>query len=139
MSVPTGDDAAVLQTIAELRSDVNRLIDEQLARVRALEEKRVAEPAPERRFSAPSPAPTPPPSPAPRAPRPPAASRLREVVEAPPKPDTDDPSQRLDALARHLDGRLRRSNGRAKASEDSPESPPRRPAGGNGTASEATQ
>lgn len=119
MSRQVGDDDALLQTIAGLRTDVNRLIDEQLTRLNALEQKRPPEPAAERRFSAPASAY----QPAPRAPRTPApapapvqaATRVREPVEPPPKPESDDPSQRLDALARHLDGRLRRSGSRAKA------------------------
>lgn len=117
MSQETGDDATLLRTIAELRSDVNRLIDEQLAQVRALEEKRTAEVAVERRFS-----PLQPPDPTPPAARPSRASvRAREATELPPPPPpraeaaSDDPSQRLDALARHLDGRLRRSGAKKGA------------------------
>jgi hypothetical protein len=134
MSVEPGDDAALLQTIVELRNDVNRLIDEQLAWVRALEEKRASEPASERRYSAPQvPAP-----PAPRAPRATAVARVREPAEQRPAPETDDPSQRLDALARHLDGRLRRSNGKHRATPG--ELPDRfaRDANGNGSGNGAT-
>ncbi|MDR3637329.1 MAG: hypothetical protein P4L84_26230 [Isosphaeraceae bacterium] len=136
MSVETGDDAAMLQTISELRNDVNRLIDEQLARVRSLEEKRGSEPVTERRFSPPQPAYQPTARPA----RPSAVARNREPVEEPPKPETGDPSQRLDALARHLDGRLRRSNGNAKPDKGEPTDRPARTSGGtNGAASEATR
>lgn len=165
MSTSTGPDAALLQTIAELRHDVNRMIDEQLTRVRALDEKQAASAPPERRYSAPQPAP----APAPRPPRPQAAVRARDVIEEPlppppsddsaqrparaqaavrgrevigealPPPPSDDPSQRLDALARHLDGRLRRSSGRARAaSGDAAERPPRELNGSHGSASEAT-
>ena len=136
MSTSAGPDAALLQTIAELRHDVNRLVDEQLARVRALDEKQAAPAPSERRYSAPQP----PPAPAPRPPRAQPAARAREVVEEPPPPaPSDDPSQRLDALARHLDGRLRRSNGHAKAtSGDAAERPARGRNGTHGPASEAT-
>ena len=134
MSVESGDDAALLQTISELRSDVNRLIDEQLARVRTLEEKRAAEPAAERRYSAPQ-ASAPPP---PRAPRASAAVRAQEPVQERTAPETDDPGQRLDALARHLDGRIRRSNGKAKTTPADPaERPARGGTSGNGATNEA--
>jgi hypothetical protein len=125
MSTPTGEDTGLLQTIAELRSDVNRLIDEQLARVHALDTKRVAAPAPgpapaaERRFSTPQPAH----QPAARPSRNAAAARAPEPAATAPEPapsSSDDPSQRLDALARHLDGRLRRSGGKAKSGTDTP-------------------
>jgi outer membrane biosynthesis protein TonB len=146
MSQNTADDTALLQTIAELRADVNRLIDEQLTRVRTLEEKRVVEAGAERRFTAPPPPPTPaPPAPLPppvvRAPRPQPAVKPREQpAELPTKPETDDPSQRLDALARHLDGRLRRASGKAKPAPNEPaEQPVRRSGDSNGTASEARQ
>jgi hypothetical protein len=136
MSVETGDEAAVLQSISELRTDLNRLIDEQLARVRALEEKRVSEPVVERRFSAPQPAY----QPTARPTRPPVVARQREPVEEPVKPETSDPGQRLDALARHLDGRLRRSNGKTRSAQGDPSERPARSSGGtDGTASEATR
>lgn len=136
MSNPAGTDATLLQTIAELRHDVNRLVDEQLARVRALDEKQAATAPAERRYSAPQP----PPAPAPRPPRAQPAARAREVVEEPPPPaPSDDPSQRLDALARHLDGRLRRSNGRSKGSSgDASDRPPRGANGTHGSSSETT-
>ena len=142
MNEDTGKTDAILQTIASLRTDVNRLIDEQLARLSALEQKRIVEPVAERRFNPPQPAY----QPTPRAARVPAAARVREPLEpapapAPPpplKPESDDPSQRLDALAKHLDGRLRRTGGRAKDVPDddanrrgSDQPPP------NGTAREA--
>ena len=134
MGHDTGDDTALLQTISELRADVNRLVDEQLARVRALEEKR-PDTAVERRFTAP-PHPS---QPAVRAPRAQVVSRTREPVEPPPKPaGSAAPSQRLDALARHLDGRLRRSGGKTKAAQgESPERPARGSGETHGTTSEA--
>jgi hypothetical protein len=85
----------LLRAIAELRIDVNRLIDEQVAQVKA----RVEEPA--------------------TSPMPPRAMRLAPVPKVPDPPDesgngrTLDPRQRLDALAKHLDHRLRQANGPA--------------------------
>src|SRR5262245_33477699 len=92
-SDPESDD--LLRAIAELRIDVNRLIDEQVARVK----ERAEEPA-----TAPPPARTLRPAPVPNVPEPP------DDVG---KGRTLDPRQRLDALAKHLDHRLRQANGQA--------------------------
>jgi hypothetical protein len=79
----------LLQAIAELRSDVNRLIDEQVASVK----ERIEELASYRPL------------------------RVAPIQAAPePAPETSkprslDPRQRLDALAKHLDHRLRQATG----------------------------
>jgi hypothetical protein len=79
---------SLLRTIAELRSEVNHMIDEQVAYVR----DRVEEPV---------------------SPRVLRAAPVASVTE-PPKEVTKgralDPRQRLDALAKHLDHRLRLAN-----------------------------
>jgi hypothetical protein len=83
-------DDPLLRAIAELRDEVNRLIDEQVAS--AKERDRAGEPSPAHaRRPAPSPS---------------MAAATAEPARARPL----DPSQRLDALARHLDHR-RRLNG----------------------------
>jgi hypothetical protein len=76
---------ALLRTIAELRSEVNHLIDEQVAHVR----ERVEEPV---------------------SSRPLRAAPVVSAAEPPDEPGKGrslDPRQRLDALAKHLDHRLR--------------------------------
>jgi len=79
---------SLLRTIAELRSEVNHLIDEQVAYVK----ERVEEPVSPRVLRA---------APAASATEPPKdVAKVRSL----------DPRQRLDALAKHLDHRLRLAN-----------------------------
>jgi hypothetical protein len=88
MSSDVEDDDSLLRAIAEFRSEVNHLIDEQLAYVK----DRVEEPSAHRPFrSAPVPTVTEPPA-------------------EPAKVRTLDPRERLDALAKHLDHRLRQAS-----------------------------
>jgi hypothetical protein len=78
----------LLRSIAELRAELNGLIDEQVAYVK----ERVEEPAP------------------PRVLRAAPAMNVTEPVEEVPRVRALDPRQRLDALAKHLDHRLRLAN-----------------------------
>lgn len=78
----------LLRTIAELRIEMNHLIDEQVALVK----ERVEEPAPTRPLRA--------------AP----VMSVPEIPEEATKLRSLDPRQRLDALAKHLDHRLRLAN-----------------------------
>jgi hypothetical protein len=77
-----------LRSIAELRIEMNCLIDEQVAYVK----QRVEEPVP------------------PRMPRPAPVRSGPEPPEEVAAVRSLDPRQRLDALARHLDHRLRLAN-----------------------------
>jgi hypothetical protein len=106
----------LLRAISDLRDEVNRLIDDQVARLGALESTAAEAPAAPVRAAMtvdrPGPvAPTPPKSEAPakRTPRP--ATAPEAPPQAPSSGTNDDPLQRLDALAKHLDGRLRRGKG----------------------------
>jgi hypothetical protein len=79
---------SLLRTIAELRTEVNHLIDEQVAYVK----ERVEEPVSPRVLRA--------------APVTSVAESDKDIV----KVRSLDPRQRLDALAKHLDHRLRLAN-----------------------------
>ncbi len=79
---------SLLRTIAELRSEVKHLIDEQVAYVK----ERVEEPA------------------SPRVLRAAPAASVTEPTQDITKARSLDPRQRLDALAKHLDHRLRLAN-----------------------------
>jgi hypothetical protein len=78
----------LLRTIAELRTDVNQLIDEQVAYLK----ERVEDLTP------------------PRALRPAPVLNVTEPPDEAAKARSLDPRQRLDALAKHLDHRLRLAN-----------------------------
>src|SRR3954462_14902891 len=84
----------LLRAIAELRIDLKILIDEQVALVK----ERVEEPSAPRGLRV-----------APAQPLP-AAEARDEAAEAAAKARSLDPRQRLDALAKHLDHRLRQAN-----------------------------
>jgi hypothetical protein len=88
MSGNPEDNDALLRTIAELRSEVNHLIDEQVAYVK----ERVEQPV------------------SPRVLRAAAVASVTEPSRDAAKDRSLDPRQRLDALARHLDHRLRLAN-----------------------------
>jgi hypothetical protein len=79
---------SLLRTIAELRAEVNLLIDEQVAYVK----ERVEEPI------------------APRVLRTAPVATVAEPPKDAAKPRSLDPKSRLDALAKHLDHRLRLAN-----------------------------
>jgi hypothetical protein len=78
----------LLRAIGELRMDVLQLIDEQIAHVKQRVDELPSAPALR-------PAPVPP---------------IPETPEETPKDRTLDPRKRLDALAKHLDHRLRQVN-----------------------------
>jgi hypothetical protein len=88
MSSELEDDDPLLRAIAEFRSEVNHLIYEQLAYVK----DRVEEPSNHRPFRA-APVPT-----------------VTEPPAEPAKVRSLDPRERLDALAKHLDHRLRQAS-----------------------------
>ena len=99
MPSDTESNDPLLRAIAELRSDVNHLIDEQVAYVK----ERVEELTP------------------PRGPRPAPVLNVTEPPEELAKGRSLDPRQRLDALAKHLDHRLRVANVPAPERKTSPE------------------
>jgi hypothetical protein len=101
----------LLRAIAELRVDLNHLINEQIACVK----ERWEEPPVLRSLrTAPSLTPVPAAAPAPASvpastPAPAPALVVADVPEAAAKPRTLDPRQRLDALAKRLDHRARQA------------------------------
>jgi hypothetical protein len=112
--------APLLRVITELRLDVDRLIDEEVRRLGMppRREAKAIEIGAGRELMAAAPARTRPggstsgrengqPGPRAAGPRPPEG------------PGDDDPSRRLDALAKHLDDRMRRAAGRPVPAEAS--------------------
>jgi hypothetical protein len=92
-SDPELDDSLV-RTLAELRRELNHLIDEQVSYLKERQEEPISA-----RAAMPRPAPAVVAAPSP--PEPPDDARARGL----------DPRQRLDALAKHLDHRRRQANG----------------------------
>jgi hypothetical protein len=132
----------LLRLISELRDQVDRLIDEQKGMIAALavslEDERergvpelAAEPVVAPPLTVTATATVPEPAPRSRRPAPPAAfERLDEASPTPPRPvstspaepapaavRSDDPRERLDALARHLDRKLKQPGGSAPAAD----------------------
>jgi hypothetical protein len=106
----------LLRAIAELRVDLNHLINEQIACVKerweeppVLRSLRTAPPLTPAPALTPVPAAVPVPAPAPAS-APAPALVVAGAPEAAAKPRTLDPRQRLDALAKRLDHRARQAN-----------------------------
>jgi hypothetical protein len=97
----TESDDPLLRAIAELRTDLLHLIDDQVAYWK----ERVEDPTP------------------PRAVRPVSVLNVAEPQEVAAKARSLDPRQRLDALAKHLDHRLRLANVPAPDRVERAESP----------------